>query len=71
MLALGQLRRVVRGEDVLDQRAVRQADRRIGVHPVRAQPFHLGAAFIEFGRAVLRGGVLLAILVLHILLVLN
>ena len=47
--------RVVRGEHVGDPRARRpQADRRVGVDPFRAQPLHLGAAFVDLDHAVAR-----------------
>ncbi len=49
MLALLEGGRVVGGENVLYAGApAPQADRRVGVDPFRAQPFHLRAAFVEF-----------------------
>ena len=56
----------MRGEHVGDARArLPQADGRIGVDPFRAQPLHLGAAFVDLDDAVLRRLLLLLLLVLY------
>ena len=53
-------------DDVGDQFAVRQADGRVGVDPLLAHPFHLGAPFVVFGDRHARGIVGLLVPVLAV-----